>query len=253
MAPNMPTGINRFISLLQSGRSIGTPHRAARLISLCAASAMRVRCAGHCNRELAEKTHRQTRRWVVSAMRIFTRSLIAVRNVRVLGLATGRHRNAGRQPGIDQPSDICTGVFAKHQPVLHQVVDSIDDRAAVLTERFVALLDGRPWIAGRESIGPGLRERDILPRTFATVVGPHPRAKRPTRVRGERYRNFREPDAGDVVAVAVDLRYEARVDRTELRVVLHDAVEPRRNRRVDRRNERAIEIRAVVEAIARRL
>src|SRR5205085_3570850 len=92
------------------------------------------------------------------------------------------------------------------------------------------------------------RESDPLPGAFAAVVRLRSGAQRPTRIRGHRYRYVGQPDARDVVAIAVRPGDEARIDGPVERVVLVSRREDRR--RVDGRDPGVVVAGAVVEEVA---
>ena len=77
--------------------------------------------------------------------------------------------------------------------------------------------------------------------------------QRPARVGGQRHGHVGQPYAGDIVAVAVGLRNEARIDRAVARIVLVRRRREREHRRIDRRDPGLVEVPPVVEVIARGL
>ena len=95
-----------------------------------------------------------------------------------------------------------------------------------------------------------LCKRNILPRTLAAVVMPHTRSQRPLGIRRQGCSQFRQPDPRDFVPVAVGRRDIARVDWPVRRIVL---IRRRDHWRVDRRDAGRVEIRPVVQSVARRL
>src|SRR2546430_16188936 len=93
----------------------------------------------------------------------------------------------------------------------------------------VSLLERKSRIAGGEALSLRLLERDPLSRGFAAVpwtAAEVERAQRPAGGGGDRRGHRGQADAGDVVAVGVDLGDERRVDRAREvgRVHVHDAV-----------------------------
>src|SRR6267143_526381 len=93
----------------------------------------------------------------------------------------------------------------------------------------VALRERKSRIAGGEALCLRLLERDPLSRGFAAVprtAAEVERAQRPAGGGGDRRGHRRQPNAGDFVAVGVDLGDERRVDRPREvgRVHVHDAL-----------------------------
>lgn len=91
-----------------------------------------------------------------------------IRRQRVVKLRRSRH--AGGYTRLQQPRRDALGIIANQEPVPHQIVDGVDHLFAVLRVRVITLLNRWTRIARRLARHLRCRERNVLARTFATVV-----------------------------------------------------------------------------------
>jgi hypothetical protein len=168
-------------------------------------------------------------------------------NCRSVPAERGCGRNAGRQSGRQQPGHHVLGILANQEAVSYQLVHRPHQLVPIHVVGRITLPDRRPRIARRRSGRRRCLERDVLTGSLASVVGPGKRSQPPTRVGGERHRQFRQANAGYVVAVTVSLRHVAWINLTVGQIVF---VGRGVDRRIDGRNEGLIKIRPQEPGIA---
>ena len=200
---------------------------------------------------------------VISIVIMMMHGVIMIVMVRRHASKAGRHRiwrsrilirlgrrHAGIEASLQQPGQDILRVLAQKEAASHQIVDRLDELCAVLTVRRIALLHRWTGIARGETIGERLGERNVLSRRLASIVRPSTCSQPPARVGRERHGELRQADARDIIAVAIRLWHVAWVDRAVRRIVL---IGRRDARRIDRRDERLVEVGPEIEPIARRL
>ncbi len=125
-------------------------------------------------------------------------------------LTCRRSGNAGSYAGREQAGQHVLGIVADQEAVPDQLVHGQHDLGLVDAEGSITLPDRRPRISPARR--RCLRERDELAGSLASVVGPDTRSQTPTRVGCERHQQFRQANAGNVVAVRVGRRHVARIN-----------------------------------------
>src|SRR5215472_9329435 len=149
-----------------------------------------------------------------------------------------RRRYTGGQARLQQSCHDVLGIVTNQEATPYQLVHRLRDLVPILRERVITLFDRKARVARSEALGLRCLEGDVLAGSLASIICPDTRSQPPACVGRKWHRQFRQPDAGNVVAVAISLRHVARIDRAVRRIVL---VGWRDDGRVYGRNEGLIE------------